>query len=96
MDYTVDAVAKKVIQIVLFLSVVVAIGGIVFHRTPEAAIPFVIGVAAAAALNVVKVMMQKKTVERAVNLGARSAQLHMQGQYFIRLLLTAGVLLVAG
>ena len=46
--------------------------------------------------NIVKILLQKKSVEKAVTLGSRSAQLHMQSQYFFRLILTAGVLLVAG
>jgi len=95
MDYTVDAVAKKVIQIVIFLSLIVALGGVVFYRSADA-IPFIVGVGMATAINIAKVMMQKKTVERAVTLSSRSAQLHMQSQYFFRLILTAGVLLVAG
>lgn len=95
MEYSVDAVAKKVIQIVLFLSVIVALGGLLFYRSAEA-LPFAIGVGAAAALNIAKVFLQKKTVISAVELSSRSAQLHMQGQYFFRLILTAGVLLVAG
>ena len=94
MEYSMDAVARKMIQVILFLSALIAVGGIVFFRLPQA-LPFVTGVSMAAGVNVAKVFLLKKAVTDAVKKDAASAKVHIQATYFMRLMLTLAVLLAA-
>ncbi|MCL2215481.1 MAG: ATP synthase subunit I [Defluviitaleaceae bacterium] len=99
MDYSVNAVANKMVFIIALLSLVIALGGLVFyHFTGDilGAIPFAVGAATGGGVNIIKVLWLKRTVSRAVNLDATSASLHLKGQYFLRLMLTLAVLLISG
>ena len=96
MEYSIDAVSKRMILVIAILSVLIAVGGGIFHFTHSdihEIVPFALGVAIAMCVNIIKVLWLKRTVENSVNMEARSAQLHLQGQYFIRLVLTGGALL---
>ena len=99
MEFTIDAVANKMILCIVGLSILVAIGGFVFFGLTQASyesIPFAVGVAMAMGLNILKVYWLKSSINRSVEIETpRSAGLFFQGQYFLRLLLTVGVLLAA-
>jgi hypothetical protein len=59
-------------------------------------IPFAIGVSLVAVLNVVKVLLMKRAVNIAVTRDEYSAKMYLKGQYFLRLVITATVLCIAG
>ena len=94
MEYSIETAAAKMIQVILALSVFIAVGGALFFRSVEA-VPFAAGVALAAAVNVVKVILLKKSVESSLAKDPVSAKFHLQYTYFLRLILTAAVLVVA-
>ena len=95
MEYSMDAVASKMIQVIIALSVLIAIGGAIFFRSIEGAAPFAAGVAMAAAVNTAKVLLLKKSVSGALTKDPYSAKFHVQYTYFLRLILTAAVLAAA-
>ena len=98
MEYSMKAVSQKMILVIVILTVLIAIGGGVFYFVNDnflGIIPFAAGAALAMLANIAKVLLLKRTVEIAVDKEEASAKLYMQGQYFIRLLLTAGVFLLA-
>jgi ABC-type multidrug transport system fused ATPase/permease subunit len=119
MEFSVDAVANKMIIAVVALSALMsAIGFVIFAnlsgnedpsalfgiimgvdaRTvlPADGIPFATGIGMVMCLNIAKVLLMKRAVNNAVNRDVGNAKLYMQGQYFLRLVLTATVLFVAG
>ena len=57
--------------------------------------PFALGVFLTAALNVLKLIMLERAVERAVNMEGENAENFIRFQYLLRYLLTALVLLLA-
>ena len=98
MEYSMEAVSKRMILVIVVLCMLIAVGGGIFYfvndNLPEA-FPFATGAFMAMAANIIKVIWLKRTVERAVTMEESAAKLHLQGQYFIRLVLTAGVFLAA-
>jgi hypothetical protein len=120
MDYSMDAVANKMILVIVGLSAVMSVFGFVIYMVisgnPESspvmgmllginnvpdvrtadAVPFAIGVSMVMCLNVAKVLLMKRAVNNAVKRDSVAAKLYLQGQYFSRLVLTAGVLFLAG
>jgi len=99
MEFSIDAVANKMILCIVGLSVLVALGGAAFfwytQNIYESA-PFAVGVAMAMGLNIIKVIWLKKTINRAVDIEVpKSAGLFFQAQYFLRLVFTAAVLLAS-
>ena len=94
MEYSIEATAAKMVQVILVLSVLIAVGGAIFFRSMEA-VPFAAGVALASAMNMVKVFLLKKSVESALAKDSVTAKYHLQYTYFLRLLLTAAVLVAA-
>ena len=98
MEYSIDALANKMALVIVFLSVIVSLVGLAFFASrgqAEAALPFAIGVAAAMIINIAKVYLLKRAVNKAVTREAIAAKFYLQGQYFLRLMLTlAGLLLV--
>ena len=94
MEYSIETAASKMVQVILVLSVLIAAAGAVFFRSVEA-VPFAAGVAMAAAVNITKVILLKKSVESALSKDAVTAKYHLQSTYFLRLLLTASVLIGA-
>jgi len=95
MEFSVNAVANKMILVIILVSVAIALGGLVFYRSTET-IPFVIGVAMGSGVNVIKVLWLKRTVNKAVTMEATAATNHLKMQYFMRLMLTLAVLLIGG
>jgi hypothetical protein len=101
MEYSMSAVAKRMILVIIGLSVAIAAGGYVFYHyrpaiTLDYAIPFALGVAVAMVVNIIKVLWLKIAVDRAVNRDPRGAQLYLQGQYFLRLLFTGAAFFAVG
>jgi len=95
MEYSVKAVAKRMIIVIVCVSVFIALGGYMFYRS-EDAIPFAFGVAMAMCVNIIKVLWLKKTVTAAIDMPPKSARRHVQVQFILRVSLTAGVFLIAG
>ena len=95
MEYSIDAVAGKVIQVIVVLSILIAVGGAFYFRTVEDAAPFAAGVAMAMAVNITKVLLLKKANESSLAKDQHSAKIHLQYTYFLRLILTAAVLVAA-
>lgn len=94
-----DAVAGKMVLVVVCLSVAIVIGGFIFYESRDARIeslPFAVGVTMAMGVNIAKIYLLKRAVGRSVEMEATAGKLHLQSTYFMRLLLTAGVFLVAG
>ena len=95
MEYSIDTVASKVIQVIVVLSILIAVGGAVYFRTAEGALPFAAGVAMAMAVNITKVLLLKRANTYSLSKDPQSGRLHLQYTYFLRLILTAAVLLAA-
>jgi len=95
MEYSLEAVAKKMIFVIVCASAVIALGGYIFYQSADA-MPFAIGVMMAMGVNIIKVLWLKKTVNNAADMQVKSAKRHTQIQVFLRLVLTAGVFLAAG
>ncbi|MCL2372214.1 MAG: hypothetical protein FWC78_02285 [Defluviitaleaceae bacterium] len=96
MEYTIDAVANKMLVMIIIAAVIIAAAGAVFHREMGAALAFAFGVAMSAGVNAFKVFLLKKAVNTAVGMGtSRAATNHLRVQYFLRYLATAVVLVAA-
>ncbi|MCL2386096.1 MAG: hypothetical protein FWC89_00965 [Defluviitaleaceae bacterium] len=118
MDYSMDAIASKLVMVIAGLSVLVAVIAYALiasvsgdtemsllaiilavnidNTTNANAIPFFLGIAMAMSVNIAKVFLMKRAVSNAVKREAVAAKLYLQGQYFLRLIITGIVLLVAG
>ena len=95
MEYSIDTVASKVIQVIVVLSILIAVGGAVYFRTVDEALPFAAGVAMAMAVNIAKVLLLKRANANSLSKDPQSARMHLQYTYFLRLMLTAAVLVAA-
>jgi hypothetical protein len=101
MEFSINTVATKMILIILCLSVLIMIGSVAFfyiHPNFETidAVPFSVGVVMAMGLNAVKVIWLKKTINKTVDMKTpRSAKLFFQLQYFLRIVFTGVILLIA-
>ena len=95
MEYSIDAVAGKVVQVIIALSVIIAVGGAVYFRTIEGALTFAVGVAMTMAVNIAKVLLLKRANTTSLTKDPTSARFHLQYTYFLRLVLTAVVLITA-
>ena len=95
MEYSIDAVAGKMILVIVVLSILISIGGAIYFQTVDEAAPFAAGVAMTMALNIAKVLLLKKAVANSLTKDAFSAKAHLQYTYFLRLILTAAVLVAA-
>ncbi|MDR0273441.1 MAG: hypothetical protein LBI27_09020 [Clostridiales bacterium] len=118
MEYSMNAVANKMIMVIAALSVLLAIVGFVFFLTMAGtesslvlgtimgvniqtagiydAIPFAVGVSVATSINIAKVLLLKRSVNNAVDRNATESKMYLKGQYFLRLMITAVLLLLAG
>ena len=95
MEYSIDAVAGKVIQVIVVLSVLIAVGGAVYFRTVHGALTFAAGVAMVMALNIAKVLLLRRANASSLTKDPVSARFHLQYTYFFRLVLTGAVLVAA-
>jgi len=100
-EFTIDAMANKMILLIVCLSLLFMAGGVLFFHFSTTsyineAVPFGVGVAMAMSLNVAKVIWLKKTINRTVDISTpKAAGRFYQFQYLLRLALTAIVLLIA-
>jgi len=90
-----EAVANKLIIVILIVSALIAAGGIFYYRSTDA-IPFVIGVSMAAALNVSKVLLLRFSIACSTGKDPNQGKMLMQSAILVRTVLTVVVLLVAG
>lgn len=88
--------SRRVLLVIWLFAAVLILGGAIFHRSLEA-VWFGFGVVLSCTLNSVKVFMIERTVRRALDMAGQgtAAGGFAAGQYFIRFLLTAGVLVLA-
>jgi hypothetical protein len=86
--------AKKMNLVIIISCVVLCLAAVVYYRSAEA-LPFVFGVIAASALNVVKIWMLARAVKKAVGMDENKIRIYMQIQMLIRYLLTAALLAAA-
>jgi len=89
------------IFLIICLSALVIAGGVIYYYVSAAsetieAVPFGVGVLMAMGLNIVKVIWLKKAINATVDMDTpKTARYFYQFQYFLRLLLTAAILLIA-
>ncbi|MCL2198125.1 MAG: hypothetical protein FWB80_04300 [Defluviitaleaceae bacterium] len=115
MEYTMEAVAGKMITVIVVLSAIIAgisyflfmsisadtmmmatILGVNTGATAADAIPFIVGILLAMGVNIAKVILMKRAVTNAIKREEGAASMYLKGQYFMRLIITAVVLLIAG
>jgi len=98
MDYANTAISKLAMVIVV-LSVLIGLGAAVFfhiNATHYQILPFAVGVMMAMVLNIVKIFWLKKAVISLSHMdNKKSAVVRFQIHYFLRLVLTAVVFLIA-
>lgn len=90
--------ASRMMMAMFAVSALIAAGGAGFYVNRgdfSEALPFAAGVAMAAALNAAKIVLLKRDVAGALGKDPVSAKHYLQLRYFMRLLLTAGVLVAA-
>jgi len=101
MEFSIGAVANKIIVAIICISALIAVGGAVFFHASaafslEEAVPFGVGVAMAMCANIAKILLLKRAIIKVTDINSTpNAKVHFQVQYFLRLMLTAGVLLLA-
>ena len=89
------AVARKMMQVVGITAAVIIIAGTVYYRSLEV-FPFALGVLLTSGINVLRLHMLNNAVEKAVNLTeSKSAANYMRGQFLIRFVLLAAVLVAS-
>jgi len=95
MDFSVKELSRKIIITIVALSFLVALGCVLFFRNMDA-IPYVVGVIAATLLNIAKFYWLRASAIKASEMDTASrAGFSYQVHYFLRLVLTGGVLLIA-
>jgi len=95
MEFSMNAVVNKMILIISLIALALAIGGYVFYTSTEA-IPFAVGVAMGAGVNIIKILWLRVSISKAITMDANAATIHLKMQYFLRLMLTFAVLVLAG
>jgi len=101
MDIPIDVIAKKAILAIIFLSVLLILCGALFFYLVAAfelyeTLPFAIGVVFSVVLNVVKVMLLKRTVKKVANMSsAQAGKQRFYIHHFSQLGLTIAVLFIA-
>jgi hypothetical protein len=101
MEFTMDAVANKMILLVICLSLaLMVIGAAFFYFHPSfhinGALPFATGVAIGMAVNIVIIFWLKKAITKAVDMEVGgAAKVFFQFQYFLRIVFTGVALLAA-
>jgi len=90
-----SSLSKKMIFVIVVTSLVFIVGGVIFFRS-FSALPFAFGVISTSALNIVKVIMLERTVQKVVDLKEKNAGRNFARlQYLLRFLLTGLVLFAA-
>jgi len=87
--------SRKMILVIVVLAGILCLGGLVFFRSVQA-FPFGLGILAACAVNVVKIILLERMIRQAEASEGHYPTHRVYLQYFLRFVLTAGVLLLAG
>jgi len=88
------ATSKQLAKMIIIAALIIIVIGAVIYRSP-AVIPFALGVIATSGLNIMKVRMLERTVERVLDMDDQQAGKNtVRLQYLLRYFLT-GVVLVA-
>ena len=91
----INPIAKKMILVLCILLVIIIVASGVYYRS-FAFLPFAIGASLVVALNIVKVIMLDRAVDKALNMTeASDAGNYIRVQYFLRFILTGAVLVFA-
>ncbi|MCL2767712.1 MAG: hypothetical protein FWE49_03175 [Synergistaceae bacterium] len=85
---------KKMIKVIVISSLIIIAAGAVYYRSLSV-LPFAVGVFLMAALNVFKIIMLGRTIERAISMEEKKAGSFIRFQHLLRFLLTGLVLVIA-
>ena len=86
--------SKLMTRMIMVAALIIIIAGVIYYRS-LAALPFALGVIIISGLNIIKVRMLEKTVQKVVNMdNQESGKNLVRFQYLLRYMLT-GVVLVA-
>jgi len=92
-------ISNRMIIAICVLAIVAVAGSIVFYSVSDNYIidfiPFAAGAALGAALNILKVIMIRRIVNKVTNVEKPVSPLYIQGQFFLRFILTIVVLALA-
>lgn len=86
--------SKSIMQVIAILALVFAVAGAIYYRSLEM-FPFVFGVALGAALNVGKLFLLERVVDKCVSMEKQAATNYIRLQYLLRFFLTGIVLAVS-
>jgi len=87
-------IAKKMMTIIGISVVFLVVGSVIFYRS-IACLPFIYGVILAAVANIIKIVMLDITVKTVQTKGVDAVGRYVVAQNYIRLLLTAAIVIVA-
>ena len=87
-------IAKKMLTIIGISVVLLVIGSIIFYRS-TACLPFIYGVILGAVTNIIKIIMLDITVKTIPTKGVDAVGRYVVVQNYIRLLLTAAIVVAA-
>ena len=86
--------SKRVILAVCILCAIVILASVIYYRSFEF-LAFALGAFLTCGLNVVKIIMLERTVDKAIEMEAAHAKNYITAQYLFRLAITAVVLVAA-
>lgn len=89
-----SCIARKTMIVVCGLFVLVVAAGIAFRRS-FAFMPFALGALLGTALNILKIILLDRSVQKVIQMDPKDARNHVRSQHFFRLLLTALAFAVA-
>lgn len=85
--------AKQTIAAILVIAFTFLIGSLLYYRSLDF-IPYMIGLVLGSVVSVVKVMLVERAVEKALRMDQQRVGGYVGGQYLLRMLLTAVVLII--
>jgi len=92
-------ISTRMIIAICVLATVAIAGSVVFYSVTDNYVvdfvPFAVGVILGATLNILKVIMIRRIVNKATDVEKPISPLHVQGQFFLRFILTIAVLALA-
>jgi len=94
MDYTVDSFVSKMMKAVIFISILMMVGGAAVLRSSYA-VGFALGVGMTMVLNLVKIVWLKYCVTRAVSMETGAGGAFISIHYILRFVLTGLVIVAA-
>jgi len=91
----INDIAKKMIFVLCVLLLIVIAASVVYYRSFEF-FPFALGASLVVALNIIKVIMLDRAVDKALTMTeGKDASNYIRLQYFLRFILTGAVLVFA-